>query len=148
MDELAEKLNMDPIELRLKNYAEIDPTSRKPFSSKHLRECYLQGADRFGWSKRSPKPHMVKQGKEVIGMGMATATYSANRSAAMAMVRFEPNGRITVASGSQDLGTGTYTIMAQVAAATLDLPIEMIDARLGDTDLPKSAGIWWFAERG
>lgn len=138
MDELAEKLNMDPIELRLKNYAEIDPTSRKPFSSKHLRECYQQAAARFGWNRRLAKPRGLRQGTELVGLGMATATYSANRSAAMAMVRFESNGRVTVASGSQDLGTGTYTIMAQVAAATLDLPIGVFDVKLGDTELPQA----------
>jgi xanthine dehydrogenase YagR molybdenum-binding subunit len=138
MDELADELGIDPIALRLKNYAEKDPTSNKPFSSKHLRECYAQGAERFGWAKRNPKPRSTKEGHELVGWGMATATYSANRSAAMASVTFEPNGRVTVASGSQDLGTGTYTIMAQVAAATLKMPIELIDAKLGDSRLPKA----------
>ena len=138
MDELAYKLGMDPIALRLKNYAEKDPTSNKPFSSKHLRECYAQAAERFGWAKRNPVPRSTKQGHELVGWGMATATYSANRSAASAMVRFEPNGRVTVASGTQDLGTGTYTIMAQVAAATLKMPIGLIDAKLGDSDMPKA----------
>ncbi len=138
MDELAEKLGMDPIALRVKNYAEKDPTSQKPWSSKHLRECYEQGAQRFGWSKRVAQPRSTRDGHELIGVGMATATYGANRSAAMAKVTFEPNGRITVASGSQDLGTGTYTIMAQVAAATLKLSIAMVDAKLGDSELPKA----------
>ncbi len=138
MDELAYKLKMDPIELRLKNYAQIDPINSKPFSSKHLKECYRQGAERFGWSKRNPEPRSHREGHNLIGYGMATATYPANRSAAMAMVQFEPNGRVTVASGSQDLGTGTYTIMAQVAAATLHLPIDVIDAKLGDTRMPKA----------
>ncbi len=138
MDELAYKLNMDPVELRLKNYAEIDPTDSKHFSSKHLKECYQQGAERFGWAKRNPQPRSHREGDNLIGYGMATATYPANRSEAMALVQFEPNGRVTVASGSQDLGTGTYTIMAQVAAATLKLPIDVIDARLGDTRLPKA----------
>jgi len=138
MDELASKLNMDPIQLRLKNYAEKDPTSNKPFSSKNLRECYTRGAERFGWAKRNPQPRSTREGNEWIGWGMATATYSANRSAASALVQFEPGGRVTVATGSQDLGTGTYTIMAQVAAATLNLPMELIDAKLGDSTLPKS----------
>jgi xanthine dehydrogenase YagR molybdenum-binding subunit len=138
MDELAYKLNMDPIELRLKNYAEQDPTKHLPFSSKHLRECYSQGAERFGWAKRNPQPRSTKQGNELIGWGMATATYPANRSAASARVQFEPNGRITVASGSQDLGTGTYTVMAQTAAATLRVPIGIVDAKLGDSAMPKS----------
>ena len=140
MDELACKLNMDPVQLRLKNYAEKDPTSNKPFSSKNLRQCYAQGAERFGWAKRNPQPRSTKEGHQWIGLGMATATYSANRSAASALVQFEPSGRVTVASGSQDLGTGTYTIMAQVTAATLNLPMELVDARLGDSTLPKSPG--------
>jgi xanthine dehydrogenase YagR molybdenum-binding subunit len=138
MDELACKLNMDPIALRLKNYAEKDPTSNKAFSSKNLRECYSRGAEGFGWAKRNPQPRSRKEGREWVGWGMATATYSANRSAASALVQFEPSGRVTVASGSQDLGTGTYTIMAQVAAATLNLPMELIDAKLGDSTMPKS----------
>jgi xanthine dehydrogenase YagR molybdenum-binding subunit len=137
MDELAEALMMDPIELRLKNYAEVDPTSHKPFSSKHLRECYQQGADRFGWSKRNSTPRSHREGYELIGHGMATATYPANRSSAMAEVRFETNGRVTAICGTQDLGTGTYTILAQVAAATLKMPISLVDSKLGDTDQPR-----------
>lgn len=138
LDELAVKLKLDPVELRLKNYAEKDPTSNKPFSSKHLRECYEQGATRFGWARRNPEPRSTRSGHNLIGWGAATATYPANRSAASAYVRFEPSGRVTVASGTQDLGTGTYTIMAQTAAATLGLPIGIIDAKLGDSTLPKA----------
>ncbi len=137
MDELACELKMDPIALRLKNYAEDDPTSHKHFSSKHLRECYSQGADRFGWAKRTAEPRSHREGTELIGYGMATATYPANRSEAQAAVRFEPSGRVTVISGTQDLGTGTYTIMAQVAAATLGMPIGLFDAQLGDTKQPQ-----------
>lgn len=137
MDELAYALKMDPIALRLKNYAEKDPTSHKPFSSKHLRECYQQGAERFGWSRRNPEPRSHREGHQLIGYGMATATYPANRSMAEVSVRFEPNGRITVACGTQDLGTGTYTIMAQVASATLGVPVDRIDAKLGDTEQPQ-----------
>ena len=138
MDELACKLNMDPVALRLKNYAEKDPTTTKAFTSKHLRECYQRGAERFGWAKRNTQPRSTREGYQLIGWGMATATYPANRSAAMCLVRFEPDGHVTVASGTQDLGTGTYTIMAQVAAATLKLPIDKVDAKLGDTTLPKA----------
>jgi len=138
MDELAYKLKMDPIDLRLKNYAERDPTSNKPFSSKHLRECYARGAEGFGWSKRKPEPRTMREGRDLIGYGVATATYPANRSAAQASVQFEPNGRVSVLCGSQDLGTGTYTVMAQTAAATLKLPIDRIDAKLGDSRMPKS----------
>ncbi len=137
MDELACALKMDPIALRLKNYAEIDPTSHKPFSGKHLRECYSQGAEKFGWSRRNPEPRSQREGNLLIGRGMATATYPANRSQAQAAVRFEPNGRVTVLSGTQDLGTGTYTIMAQIAAATLGMSVALFDAKLGDTKLPQ-----------
>ncbi|HEY0757637.1 MAG TPA: xanthine dehydrogenase family protein molybdopterin-binding subunit [Acidisarcina sp.] len=138
LDELAYELKMDPIELRLKNYAEKDPTSDKPFSSKHLRECYAQAAERFGWAKRNPEPRSTKDGRLLVGWGMATATYSANRSSASCSVSFEPDGRVTVASGTQDLGTGMYTIMAQVAADTLKMPVHMIDAKLGDSLYPKA----------
>jgi xanthine dehydrogenase YagR molybdenum-binding subunit len=138
MDELACKLNIDPVQLRLRNYAEKDPTSSKPFSSKNLRQCYARGAERFGWAKRNPQPRSTRRRNEYIGWGMATATYSANRSAASVLVQFEPGGRVTVETGSQDLGTGTYTIMAQVAAATLNMPMELIDARLGDSTYPRS----------
>jgi xanthine dehydrogenase YagR molybdenum-binding subunit len=138
MDELACKLNIDPIQLRLKNYAEKDPTTNKPFSSKHLRECCRQGAEHFGWSKRNPAPRSLRRNSELIGWGVATATYPANRSTASARVKFEPSGPVTVASGSQELGTGTYTIMAQVAAATLKLPVDIVDAKLGDSTLPRA----------
>jgi xanthine dehydrogenase YagR molybdenum-binding subunit len=138
MDELAEKLNLDPIQLRLINYAERDPIQDKPWSSKHLRDCYTQAADRFGWSKRNPKPGEMIEGNNLIGYGMATATYPANRSAAQAVVRFLPNGRVFVGSGTQDLGTGTYTIMAQTAAQELGLDPALMDVKLGDSKLPKA----------
>ncbi len=137
MDELAEQLGMDPVQLRLKNYAEVDPTSHKPFTSKHLRACYQQAADKFGWARRPAQPRTKHEGRELVGYGMATATYPANRSSAMAAITFEQDGRVTVASGTQDLGTGTYTIMAQTAAATLGLPMGMVTAKLGDTKQPK-----------
>lgn len=138
MDELAHKLKIDPIALRMSNYAEKDPTSNKPFSSKHLRECYTKGAESFGWSRRSAEPRSHREGRNLIGYGVATATYPANRSAAEASVQFEPNGRVTVVCGSQDLGTGTYTVMAQTTAAALKMSIEQIDAKLGDSAMPKS----------
>jgi xanthine dehydrogenase YagR molybdenum-binding subunit len=139
LDELAEKLNMDPVELRLKNYAETDPSHEgRPWSSKHLRECYSQGADKFGWSARNTVPGQRAEGQWLIGHGMATATYPANRSAAQAVVRLLPGGRMFVASGTQDLGTGMYTIMAQQAAAGLGLDPRMVEVRLGDSTLPKA----------
>ena len=138
MDELAEKLKMDPIQLRLVNYAERDPTEDKPWSSKHLRECYAQAADRFGWSKRNSVPGQMTEGNDLIGYGMATATYPANRSAAQAVARYLPNGRVFVGSGTQDIGTGMYTVMAQTAAANLGIDPMDVDVKLGDSLLPKA----------
>jgi xanthine dehydrogenase YagR molybdenum-binding subunit len=138
MDELAVALKMDPVQLRLANYAEKDLGSDKPFSSKHLRECYEQAAARFGWSKRNPMPGSTREGNQLIGWGMATATYPANRSAAQAMVRILPNGHALVACGSQDLGTGTYTIMAQTAGNALGIDPKLVEAQLGDSTLPKA----------
>jgi xanthine dehydrogenase YagR molybdenum-binding subunit len=137
MDELAEKLKMDPVELRLVNYAERDESEDKPWTSKHLRECYTRAAERFGWSKRSA-PGSRKEGNELIGYGMATATYPANRSAAAAIVKLLPNGHGYVASGTQDLGTGTYTIMAQTAGQFLGLDPLLVEVHLGDSTLPKA----------
>jgi xanthine dehydrogenase YagR molybdenum-binding subunit len=138
MDELAIALKMDPVEVRLANYAETDLGSDKPWSSKHLRECYEQASQRFGWSKRNPQPGSTREGNQLIGWGMATATYPANRSAAQAVVRILPNGHGFVACGSQDLGTGTYTIMAQTAGNALGIDPRWVEAELGDSTLPKA----------
>lgn len=138
MDELAEKLKMDPLQLRLVNYAEKDPSHDRPYTSKHLRECYSQAAERFGWSKRSSTPGQQVEGNELIGVGMATAVYPANRSAAAAVVRILPNGRIFAGSGTQDLGTGMYTMIAQTAADALSMDPTLVDVKLGDSLLPKA----------
>ena len=116
LDELAEKLNIDPIQLRLINYADKDPRQGLPWSSKHLRECYAQASERFGWSKRTAQPGQHREGNKLIGYGMATANYNAGRRPSSAVVRFLPNGRVFVGVGTQDIGTGTYTIIAQTAA--------------------------------
>ncbi len=138
MDELAEKLNMDPVQLRLANYAETDPSHDRPWTAKHLRECYQQAADRFGWSKRSAKPGQTTEGDLLIGYGMATATYPANRSAAQAVVRILPGGKIFAGTGSQDLGTGTYTVIAQYAADVFGLDPKLVEVKIGDSTLPKA----------
>jgi xanthine dehydrogenase YagR molybdenum-binding subunit len=138
MDELAVALGMDPIELRLRNYAEKDPVEGKPFSSKHLRECYAKGAHRFGWSRRDPKPRTMRDGRWLVGWGMATATYPARRSKAAALVRLLPDGTALVQTGTQDIGTGTYTIIAQVAADALGLPVGRVRVELGDTSMPET----------
>lgn len=139
-DELAEKLNIDPVQLRLINYAEKDPRQGKPWSSKHLRECYTQAADRFGWSKRTAQPGQHREGNKLIGYGMATANYGAGRSPSSATVRILPNGRVFAGIGTQDLGTGTYTILAQAAALALSIDPALVDVQLGDTVLPRSGG--------
>ena len=138
MDELAFALKMDPLALRLANYAEKNVETDKPWTSKHLREAYAQAADRFGWSKRQATPGQMREGSKRIGYGMATAIYGANRSAAQATVRILPDGRGFVGSATQDLGTGTYTIMAQTAANALGLQPTQIDVKLGDSTLPKA----------
>jgi xanthine dehydrogenase YagR molybdenum-binding subunit len=141
MDELAEKLNIDPVQLRLINHADNDPDENKPWTSKHLRECYAEAAQRFDWTAaraRNPRPGQLTEGNNLIGYGMATATYPANRSAAQAIVRFMPNGRVYVGSGTQELGTGMYTIMAQTAADELGIDPLRIDVQLGDSTLPRA----------
>ncbi|WP_208351342.1 xanthine dehydrogenase family protein molybdopterin-binding subunit [Aetokthonos hydrillicola] len=138
MDELAYALNIDPIELRLRNYAEVDPTKQLPWSSKSLKECYTLGAEKFGWQKRNPKPRSMRDGNYLIGWGMATATYPTNRSPASAIAQIMADGTAVVRSGSQDIGTGTYTVMTQVAAEALGLPVEKIRFELGDTNMPET----------
>lgn len=141
MDELAEKLNIDPVQLRIINHADQNPDEHKPWSSKHLRECYDEASQRFKWTEarqRNPKPGQLTEGNNLIGYGMATATYPANRSAAQAVCRFLANGRVLVGSGTQDLGTGTYTIMQQTAAQELGIDPSLVDVKLGDSTLPKA----------
>ncbi|MEO8131103.1 MAG: xanthine dehydrogenase family protein molybdopterin-binding subunit [Bryobacteraceae bacterium] len=136
LDELAWQLKMDPVELRLKNYAEKDQDKNLPFSGKHLRECYELGMERFGWKQRERSPRAHRDGRFLIGWGMATATYPAGRSPGAALVRILADGTAVVASATQDLGTGTYTTMTQVAADTLGIPASKIRAELGDSTFP------------
>jgi len=139
MDELAVKLQMDPIALRLANYADEDPQKKKPFSSKNLRECYEQGAAAIGWKDRNVQPASMRQGRCFVGYGMATATYPANRSASTARAILFADGRAEIECCTQDIGTGTYTIMTQIAADVLSLPIAKVKVKLGDSDFPKGA---------
>jgi xanthine dehydrogenase YagR molybdenum-binding subunit len=136
MDELAVALNMDPVALRLRNYAEHDPQSGKPWSSKSLRECYKVATDRFGWSKRNPQPRSMRDGNLLIGWGMATATYPARTAPASTAVRVLPDGSASVRAGTQEIGCGTYTIMTQIAADALGVPPARVRFELGDTDMP------------
>ncbi len=138
MDELAHELKMDPIDLRLKNYAENDPEKNRPWSSKSLKECYRLGAERFGWSKRPTQPRSLKDGDRLVGFGMATAVYPTRRSPSSASARLNADGAFLVDAGTQDLGTGTYTIMTQVAADVLGVSPSRVKFRLGDTNFPKT----------
>jgi xanthine dehydrogenase YagR molybdenum-binding subunit len=140
MDELAYELGMDPIDLRLRNYAEMDEGEKKPWSSKHLKECYQRGAEIFGWKKRDPRPGSMKDGDLLVGWGMATALYPGNRRPASAKARLTPDGRALVQACTQDLGTGSYTVFTQVAADALGLPVDRVTFELGDSELPPAPG--------
>jgi len=136
MDDLAAQLGLDPIQVRLLNYAEKDPSTGHAWSSKSLKECYARGAELFGWSKRNPKAGQTKDGKYLVGWGMASASYPVHSSQGTARVRLYADGHAVVQAGATDLGTGTYTIITQVAADSLGLPMANIRFELGDTVLP------------
>ena len=136
MDELACALKMDPLDLRLKNYAERDAAKDLPYSTKELRACYQQAAERFGWAARNPAPRSMREGHELIGWGMATGQWDAMQMFARAQAVLHADGRLEVASAATDIGTGTYTVMAMIAAATMGLPLEQVTFRLGDSRLP------------
>jgi xanthine dehydrogenase YagR molybdenum-binding subunit len=138
MDELSYALKIDPVALRLKNYAEVDPETGKPWSSKSLRACYESAAKLFGWERRPSAPRSLREGGALVGWGMATAAYPAGQSASSAEVRLFADGTALVRAGSQDLGTGTYTVMTQVAADALALPIDKVRFDLGDTAFPEA----------
>jgi xanthine dehydrogenase YagR molybdenum-binding subunit len=136
MDEMAVALKMDPVEFRLRNYAETDPHENKPFASKALRACYEQGAKAFGWGKRSAAPRSMRDGNMLVGWGFATSTYPTNRQAAEVKVHMERDGHVVVQCATQDIGTGTYTVMTQVASDTLGVPLHNIRFELGDSNFP------------
>ncbi len=145
MDELAVKLKIDPVELRLRNYSDVDQTENLPYTSKQLRECYKQAAGAFGWSKRSPEPRSMRAGKDLVGYGMASGVWEALQMPLAVRIVLTANGHAEVSCATSDIGTGTYTIMAQVAADMLGLPIDSITIRLGDSSLPSSpveGGSW------
>lgn len=133
MDELAYALNLDPVALRLKNYSEKDPEKRRDFTSKNLLDCYKQGAEHFGWESRTLQPRSMKSGRHLIGWGMATGMWDAMMMPARAHARLTAEGKLMVSSATSDIGTGTYTIMTQIAAETLGLPMEDVTFKLGDS---------------
>lgn len=151
VDELAYKLGMDPVEFRLKNYTERDMNEDLPYSSKELRECFRQGAERFGWAKRNPEPRSMRNGSNLIGWGMATGIWDAMQMPARAEAVLMVNGKLRVSSATADIGTGTYTVMTQIAADTLGMPVEDVLFKLGDTELPLApvqGGSWTVATVG
>jgi xanthine dehydrogenase YagR molybdenum-binding subunit len=145
MDELAIALKMDPVELRLRNEPVKDESNGQQFSSRHLKECLETGKRKFGWEKRTPEVGSMRRDGKVLGWGMAAASWGAMRFPAAASVEFCANGRVCVRSATQDIGTGTYTVFAQVLHDKIGVPFERIDVILGDTSLPEGAmsgGSW------
>jgi xanthine dehydrogenase YagR molybdenum-binding subunit len=136
MDELAERTGVDPLVLRLRNHADRDEQKDLPWSSKELSACYGTAAERFGWSRRPAQPRTMRDGRWLVGWGMATAIYHSERAAGSAQVMLSGNGTAVVRSAASDMGPGTWTSMTQVAAETLGLPMERVRFELGDTNLP------------
>ena len=151
MDELAERLNLDPVELRLRNDTQTDPEHRLPFSSRHLAECLREGAARFGWNKRLAKPASVSDGRWLIGLGAASAVRGDLLRNATARARLTPDRRLVVELAMTDIGTGTYTILTQIAAEAMEMPVERVTVLMGDTNYPPtdgSGGSWGAATSG
>ena len=145
MDELAAALKLDPLELRLRCYSERDQHTGRPYSSKSLRDCYRQGAEAFGWDRRNPEPRSMRDGTELVGWGMATGVWEALQVPIAVRIVLTANGHAEVSCATSDIGTGTYTIMAQVAADMLGLPLDNVTIKLGDSTLPQSpveGGSW------
>jgi len=138
MDELAYALEIDPLELRLINYAEVDPESGRPFSSKALRECYRLGAEKFGWKDRKPEPRSMRDGRWLVGWGTATGIWGAFQRPASARITLRADGTAHVTSATSDIGPGTYTVMTMIAAEFLGLKPEQVKFELGDTKFPRA----------
>jgi len=137
MDELAERLGMDPIELRIRNEPDKDPLSGRPFSSRNIVAAYRAGAERFGWDRRSPAPRSRREGEWLVGMGCATATYPYHRMpGGAARITLDAGGRARIDVAAHEMGMGTATVQAQVAADRLGLPLEAVSVRHGDSSLP------------
>jgi xanthine dehydrogenase YagR molybdenum-binding subunit len=136
MNELAEELQMDPLKLRLVNDAERDESNNMPFSSRHFKECLEVGAQKFGWEKRTTGIGSMRRDGKILGWGMAGASWVAMRLPCTASVEFCANGRLCVRCGTQDIGTGTYTVFAQVLSERTGIPLDRIDVSLGDSALP------------
>ena len=136
MDELAFELKIDPLEFRVLNHTAVDPLEQLPFSSEHLLECYRTGAEKFGWSNRKMQPRAVRRGRYLVGYGTATATYHGRRSSASVRIKMAADGAVVIQSATQEIGTGTYTILTQTAADALGIPMDKIAVEIGDSNLP------------
>jgi len=136
IDELSYALNMDPLELRLKNYAETDQLNNKPWSSNRLKECYKIGAEKFEWNKRNPVPRSMREGEMLVGMGMSTGIYKAERAPASASVKMFADGKVMIQCSVADTGPGSVTIMTQIAADALGIPATQVHIEWADADLP------------
>jgi xanthine dehydrogenase YagR molybdenum-binding subunit len=136
MDELAVKLKIDPVELRLRNDTQIDESLNLPFTSRHLKECLTLGADKFGWHQRTPAVGSMKKDGLILGWGVAAATWIANRLDCEATIDLKADGTVRVACGTQDIGTGTYTMLAQIVGEALGIDPDKIEVVLGDSALP------------
>lgn len=139
MDRLAERLSMDPIELRIRNEPDYDESTGTPFSTRRVTECFREGARAFGWSRRNPTPRVTRQGDLLIGMGTAAALYHVVRNESSASARINADGTAEVFAATSDIGPGTYTSMTQVAADALGLPLDRVRFSLGDTQYPRAA---------
>jgi xanthine dehydrogenase YagR molybdenum-binding subunit len=136
MNELADELKIDPLKLRILNDAETDEDKKMPFSSRHFRECFEVGAKKFGWERRTSEIGSMRRDGKILGWGLAGASWVALSLPCTAHVEFHANGRVSVRSGTQDIGTGTYTIFAQVVHEKTGIPLDRIDVVIGDSALP------------
>src|ERR1700744_5145629 len=136
LDELADKLGIDPIELRLRNYADTDMERNLPWSSKYLKECYQQGAERIGWNNRSAKPGSQRDGEWLVGYGIGCGAFGAYRNKASAKIKLLPDGTVNIQSATSDIGPGTATSMTLIAADTLGIPADRITFELGNSSFP------------
>jgi xanthine dehydrogenase YagR molybdenum-binding subunit len=140
IDELAHRLGMDPVQLRLRNEPREDPEQHVPYSTRHLVQCLEEGARRFGWSRRHPQPGQVREGRWLVGLGMCASTRSNMLQEAQCKVRLDGDGTLTAFMSMTDIGTGSYTVLTQIAAEMMGLPPERVDMQLGDSDFPPTAG--------
>ena len=140
MDELAVELGLDPVELRVRNDVQVDPDSGRPFSSRHLVECLRQGADAFGWAGRDPRPAVRREGRWLLGTGVAAATYPVYVAPSRARATAGADGRFVVDVAASDIGTGARTVLTQIAAEALGVEADLVLLRLGDSDLPDAPG--------